>query len=495
MLIVEEEALEMMGTLAPIVANAAPACEIYVMDDLSEFKTALRLAREGRVDPILRRSRTAVARALRAATKYALPPEMTSELTDRIATLSLTVMPEIAAQLETNARRKILLYKSVIRKARLMDLASGGAQALAAKAARVKVAEALTHAASAERDPVHRALLVRAAGKTLYEGRSEELPELLAKSLQAVETLLKDAAASAAVDFASLKPPHPDQVSQPHSWWPALPFMVRCPLTLAAQPNASAPPTPDLIRVEVGGERVYFLHRAELVAMGAMRPQPDGAGGLDLDGFDAAHEQVFVGDDPERFEQALHLARSRGRLEPGERADESIIRSYRDVARRYRLDAAIIRKLDAWVWTHKNGVGGATNAREEIRGLKLTKLLNPDRGDALVASALAEALVERADDPATPLGKRQSLLAKAEINLRTVLPVMLTSQSVMRMGPEQTQAVTRTLELLKKVMRGQGRESEIPPLEASVAEFARGIGQVADKFAQLGSKPPESMYA
>jgi len=146
-----------------------------------------------------------------------------------------------------------------------------------------------------------------------------------------------------------------------------------------------------------------------------------------------------------------------------------------------------------------NAKPGETRQTPYTRPTTASSSSNPERGDTLVASALAEALIERAADPATAPPKRLRLLENAEVNLRTVLPVLLTSQSVLRASPEQANVVAHTVNLLNGVLVSLGRRDELVALEAAIAEFSREVAgaaaQFADALATSQSRPPPNMYA
>jgi len=211
---------------------------------------------------------------------------------------------------------------------------------------------------------------------------------------------------------------------------------------------------------------------------------------------DSSTVQIFIGDDPEQFQLAMHLIRCQGRLELGEKIDIGVLKSYRHVARKYSLGMDITHRIDAWILAHKNGVGGATNAQEEIRGLKLTRALNPERGDALVSSALAEAYLEQAEK-ALESAKKVRLLQKAESCVRTVLPILVTSMSVSRADEEQKKAVAQVVSMLKKCLVMQEREGEAMLVDSAIREFQAGILGSAEDLARASRAQlaPGEMYS
>jgi len=429
---------------------------------------------------------------LRAAELYDLSQELIQNLTDRLAVLQNLVMPEIAALLETNPRRKLLLLKSVIRKARLMDVVSGGTQSVQSKIARIKVATNLVEACESSTSTISetwKRKYLRVAEKAVLEGRSvDTLPTSVATQIEELQKRI--------VNVRTHQLLHSDEVpavSQPLKLIRSFSESRRTQLEkkksskkYLAQfrplpPNLSPLPD-DICVVNCSGLKVLKVHREELKRFGAFDVLSD-----------ANH--VYLSDDPGRFELALHLVRSGGKLEDGEKADDSVLKSYRRVAYSYALDWSIVRRIEAWIGAHKNGVGGARNAREEIRALRLTRLVNPEKGDALVASALAEAYMERVLNEHMPERKKQKLLQKAEINLRTVLPVLLTSMSVMHINSEQKTAIDQSIAVLKQILTMQGRGSEAKDLDAQVKLFSQGVQGAAKELSAMTRNVPQGMYA
>lgn len=509
-MVVERETLEKFGAFA----RMDPATTvIYARGDEVEIRSALRLAREGAIDSVLKRVRNALVRAERTMRNFEIRDEaLMRDLQDRIAVVSLAVLPEVAVRLETDLTRKLLLFKAIRRRARQLDLASGGTQSMQSKAQRIKIAEEALRAAvpsdsgssspAGANDRHLRLRLLRFALQTTYEGRSAELPPALNKLTTEVQAKIEDAVRSLGGSPEFLRPValqrliSADRDIYCEAAGPP-PHVVLVPSTAAtppATPRNKMAVTP-LVRVNVGGERVFELHPIEFSAIGVF----GALGGSPRRGFD-----VFVGDEPDRFEQVLHLSRSRGRLEPLERSDDSIVRASVKIARRYRLSNAVLERLGQWTKAHKDGVGGAANTREEIRALKLTKLLSPERGEHIVAAALAEAYLERAEQSSAGTvgddgGRRTRRLAgKAEMNLRVALPYVLTSSAVVKSSPEQRAALDRSINMLRRALVLQGRAREAAEgLDAVVAEFSRGLAGAADDIASLvrGSKPPSTMYA
>jgi hypothetical protein len=148
---------------------------IYVADEVSNFKLLLRLIREGKIDPSFKKSRQAIYRNLLVARAYSLG-EIANLLQDRYSVMQNVVMPEIAALLETNPNRKLLLYRSVVKKARLTDLFSAGSNSINSKAARIKIASSLIEFAESKISisETWKRKYLREAEKLLAEGRNKE---------------------------------------------------------------------------------------------------------------------------------------------------------------------------------------------------------------------------------------------------------------------------------------------------------------------------------
>jgi len=455
-----------------LLASALPlpdGAALHLSMDAATVKLALRLLRDLSVEPSQRTNRAFLERCARCAREFGMPDALQQELSHRVAASASIIMPEVAALLETNPRRKVLLYKQVVRKARMLDITTGGARAAMAKQGRLKVAEALLDAAAQPAaDAQARAQYAHYAARLLDEGQNAQLPAPVAALQSDLRARL--GALAQPVKAALVPPP-----------------LFSCTYASGEPPAHGT----GMVRVNAGGQLAQSLHTSELLALpcvARLLPLPPG------------HDAVFVGDDAERFQLALHLLRVRGRLEPGEKADLALLASYLDIARRYALAPALVGRVEAWVRAHKHGLGGARDAKEEIRGLKLTRALNPERGDMLVSSALAEAYLEQAGRAAAAddAGKRARLLAKAEAALRTVLPVLVTSMSVTRADAEQKQAVSSMVRMLKDVLVQAGRPAEAQQVDASVRAFEQGIAASADDIARANrqrQQPVEGMYS
>jgi len=456
-------------SLSQLLASALPLlpedAALHLSMDAATVKLALRLLRDLSVEPSQRTNRVFLERCARCASEFGMPDVLQQDLSHRVAASVSVIMPEVAAQLETNPRRKVLLYKQVVRKARLLDLTTGGARAAMAKQGRLKVAEALLDAA-ATADAQARAQYAHYAARLVDEGQNAQLPAPVA-------ALQSDLRARLGV------------LAQPVKAALVPPPLFTCTY---ASGGGGGHSDPVMVRVNAGGQLTQSLHASELRALpcvARLLPLP------------AGHDTVFVGDDAERFQLALHLLRVRGRLEPGEKADLPLLASYLGIARRYALAPALVARVEAWTRAHKHGLGGARDAKEEIRGLKLTRALNPERGDTIVSSALAEAYLEQTART-TDAGKRARLLAKAEAALRTVLPVLVTSLSVTRADAEQRQAVGSLVRMLKEVLVQAGRPAEAAQVDANVRAFEQGIAASADDLARANrqrQQPVEGMYS
>ena len=487
---VEEDVLHRMKAFPPLLLSEAVMGKkaVYVIDDPSNFKFALSLARQGTVDPAYKKSRQAIKKYLQVARKYGLNEEA-SILADRDAVLQNVVMPEIAGLLETNPRRKLLLLKSVVKKASLMDIVSGGTQSIQSKISRLKVAMNLVEACenpTSTMSEIWKRKYLRFAEKILLEGRSldtlpptvlhqfEELHKRILTvkehKLQHSEEFDSSMAIPLILEQSSMRKHKRAQLLQHKSRI----RLVKC-ISLPSSPQS------DICSIDCAGQKSFSVHRDELQRFGI---------------FDLTEVTSFlIFDDPSRFELALHLIRCDGKVEDAEKADESMLKSYRRVARSYGLEWSIMRRLEAWINAHKNGVGGARNASEEIRALRLTRLLNPEKGDALVASALAEAYMERVQNEHMLPTKRRRLLEKAEINLRTVLPLFLTSLSVTRVSKEQQAAIDQSVAVLKNVLTMQDRTQEANELDAAVKYFSQGVQGAAKELSSLIRDVPNDMYA
>jgi hypothetical protein len=531
----------------------------YLPTDMQDFKTALRLARERDVDPILKRSRNAIDRVLRCGEKFGLRDlDLIERLRDKRAVLSVNaIMPEIGASLETNPRRKLLLYKQVIQKSRTMDLVSGGTQSVQVKAMKIKVSESLlkvcrastitTAAAAAttttttntsedtQQQRINITLqMLTYAYRILFEGRNEQLPQKMDETIKqlksAIEkefirfgespdqfksTTLQRAISTSSdlyIDATTTSTTATNTATGRSGFIPPPPFIYSTlvPVSLLNNNNNQTTNNSQLIHVNIGGEKIMILHRSELEQIGCIQDAllgyistTNNNSGPSTPVMESIY--LFIGDEPERFEQMLHLVRANGHLESGEKMDESILRSYRNVARRYRLGKPIVEKLSSWLEVHKNGVGGSTDAKQELRALKITRLLNGERGDALVASSMAEAYVERMQQTSS-MGKKIKFASKAELLIRLILPYLLTSASIVSDsgagggagGTGNMSAVKRSIEILKLVLSVQGRADEISSLDLAIKEFTQGIKGAAGELADVLNGPtrdvPPQMY-
>jgi len=456
---------------------------LFIEDDAGTFKLALRLAREDQVDAPFKRSRTAMRKLLRIARRYGLR-DLEPILADRYAVLQNNVMPEIAAMLETNPRRRLYLFKSVVRKARTVDLLGGGTQSIQCKVAKLKIVanllEACEHVSEAMTETWKRKYL-RVAEKLLIEGRSvDSLPLSIVEQVQALQKRIVDIQASLIhSDDIVLQPP---KLVRSISDSRRIQYERKAAQKYAEfVPYGTASLADGFFRINCGGQKVLHLHADEFQRFGIFQ--------------DATEGSFLLFDDPSRFELALYLVRREGRLDEAEKMDDTILKSYRDAALRYGLDWAITRRLDAWLNAHRHGAGGARNAREEVRALRLTRMLNPDKGEALVASALAEAYLERVTKENPGPNKRLRLLEKAETNLRVVLPVLLTSLSVVQVSKEQRLAIDQSVGVLKQILTMQGRGDEAKMLDQAVTLFSKGIQGAAKELSAATRNVPSGMYS
>jgi len=480
--IVETQTLEKLELVFPssLLAQARQRrCALYVCHDFQAFNFALRLARECHPDPVMKRSKKAIGDVLRIARMYGLTQNL-ADLEDRFAVLQNLVMPEVAALLETNPRRKLLLLKSVVRRARLADAASGGAYGVQSKRARVRVAhnliESCENSATILSETWKRKYL-RTAEKILQEG-STELPKSLVEEIEGLRHSIDV--------IKSEKLTHSDEIAfsradgrQFNKKKPNQSRVMCIPLGTGKKNRQS-----DFVTVNCSGQKSYLLHKEDVRRFSA------------LDNCSTTVcEEYFVCDDPSRFELALRLVQSKGKLDDSEKSNEAILKSYREVARSYGLEWLICRRLETWIVAHKSGVGGARNIREEIRALKLTMLLNPEKGDIMVASTLAEALLDRVSNTIVSDHKKVRLLENAETNLRIVLPILLTSMSIAKISKEQQLAMNHSVSMLKQILNLQGRADDAANLDIAVESFLKGVRAAAKDLSTATRDIPSGMYA